>query len=32
MVEALGGNRFFVEAQPGIGDLHDFRAVAGWTF
>jgi len=26
------GNRFFVELNLGIGDLHDFQAVAGWTF
>ena len=27
-----GGNRFFIELNLGIGDLHDFQAVAGWTF
>ena len=27
-----GGSRFFVELNLGIGDLHDFQAVAGWTF
>ena len=26
------GNKFFVELNLGIGDLHDFQAVAGWTF
>jgi hypothetical protein len=26
------GNRFFVELNLGIGDLHDFQVVAGWTF
>ena len=26
------GNRFFVELNLGIGDIHDFQAVAGWTF
>ena len=26
------GNRFFLELNLGIGDLHDFQAVAGWTF
>ncbi|HEX5045008.1 MAG TPA: hypothetical protein VFV75_19095 [Candidatus Polarisedimenticolaceae bacterium] len=25
-------NKFFVELNLGIGDLHDFQAVAGWTF
>lgn len=29
----LGGNKkFFLELNLGIGDLHDFQAVAGWTF
>lgn len=29
----LGGrNRFLVELSLGIGDLHDFQVVAGWTF
>ena len=27
-----GGSHFFVELNLGIGDLHDFQAVAGWTF
>ena len=26
------GNKFFVELNLGIGDIHDFQAVAGWTF
>ena len=30
---SLGGRKkFFVELSLGIGDLHDFQAVAGWTF
>jgi len=26
------GNRFFLELNLGIGDIHDFQVVAGWTF
>jgi hypothetical protein len=26
------GNRFLAEIQFGIGDIHDFKVMAGWTF
>ena len=27
-----GGKSFFVELSLGVGDIHDFQAVAGWMF
>ncbi len=27
-----GGTRFHTELQAGIGDIHDFKLMAGWTF